>query len=110
MLKRCLFSRSTIDNQAYITSALLNAFINLISLSSNTKLKNKFIHSSAHYLLFNFMRCVQILKLYLDFFTLQFNTNALRKHAYSNILKILLPKNENFLIKILIFFIFLLKT
>ena len=34
----------------------------------------------------------------------------LRKHAYSNILKILQPKNENFQIKILIFFIFLLKT
>ena len=32
------------------------------------------------------------------------------KHAYSNILKILPPKNENFQIKILIFFIFLLKT
>ena len=34
---------------------------------------------------------------------------TLRKHAYSNILKILLPKNENFQIKILIFFIFLPK-
>ena len=34
----------------------------------------------------------------------------LRKHAYSNILKILPPKNENFQIKTLIFFIFLLKT
>ena len=37
----------------------------------------------------------------------------LRKHAYSNILKILpqkKKKNENFQIKILIFFIFLLKT
>ena len=33
-----------------------------------------------------------------------------RKHAYSNILKILSPKNEKFQIKILIFFIFLLKT
>ena len=33
-----------------------------------------------------------------------------RKHAYSYILKILLPKNENFQIKILIFFMFLLKT
>ena len=32
---------------------------------------------------------------------------TLRKHAYSNTLKLLLPKNE---IKILIFFIFLLKT
>ena len=36
---------------------------------------------------------------------------TLRKHAYSIILKILQPKNENFQIKkILIFFIFLLKT
>ena len=35
---------------------------------------------------------------------------SLRKHAYSNILKILPPKNENFQIKFLIFFIFLLKT
>ena len=36
---------------------------------------------------------------------------ALRKHAYSNILKILPPKNENFqLKKKLILFIFLLKT
>ena len=35
---------------------------------------------------------------------------ALRKHAYSNILYILPPKNENFQIKILIFFIFLLKN
>ena len=35
---------------------------------------------------------------------------ALRKHAYLNMLKILPPKNENFQIKILIFFIFLLKN
>ena len=35
---------------------------------------------------------------------------ALRKHAYSNILKILPPKNENFQIKIQILFLFLLKT
>ena len=35
---------------------------------------------------------------------------ALRKHAYSNILKILPQENENFQIKILIFFIFLLKN
>ena len=37
---------------------------------------------------------------------------ALRKHAYSNILKILPPKTENFQIKILIFFffIFFIKT
>ena len=34
----------------------------------------------------------------------------LRKHAYSNILKISLPKTENFQIKTLIFFTFLLKT
>ena len=34
----------------------------------------------------------------------------LRKHAYSNILKILHPKTETFQIKILIFFMFLLKT
>ena len=32
--------------------------------------------------------------------------NPLRKHAYSTILKILPPKNENFQIKILIFFLF----
>ena len=36
--------------------------------------------------------------------------SPLRKHACSNILKILLPKTENFQTKILIFFIFLLKT
>ena len=32
------------------------------------------------------------------------------QHTYSNILEILPPKNENFQIKNLIFFIFLLKT
>ena len=38
-------------------------------------------------------------------------SKSLRKHTYSNILKILPPKkNENFQIKILIFFLFLLKT
>ena len=35
---------------------------------------------------------------------------SLRKHAYSNILKFSSPKTENFQIKKLIFFIFLLKT
>ena len=35
---------------------------------------------------------------------------ALRKHAYSNILKILQTKQENCEIKILVFFIFLLNT
>ena len=35
---------------------------------------------------------------------------TLRKHAYSNILKILPPKNENFQIKFFYIFIFLLKT
>ena len=35
---------------------------------------------------------------------------SLQKHAYSNILKILPPKTENFQIKILIIFVFLLKT
>ena len=35
---------------------------------------------------------------------------ALWKQAYSNIFKILPPKNEKFQIKILIFFIFLFKT
>ena len=35
---------------------------------------------------------------------------SLRKHVYSNILKILPAKNENFQIKILIFFLFLLKN
>ena len=35
---------------------------------------------------------------------------SLRKHAYSNILKISHPKTESFHIKLLIFFIFLLKT
>ena len=35
---------------------------------------------------------------------------SLRKHAYSNILKMLPPTNENIQIKILIFFIFLLKN
>ena len=40
-----------------------------------------------------------------------FRGKALRKHSYSNILKILRPKKENFQIKkIPIFFIFLLKT
>ena len=37
-------------------------------------------------------------------------TFPLQKHAYSNILKILPPNNEHFLIKILIFFLFLLKS
>ena len=35
---------------------------------------------------------------------------ALRKRAYSNILKISPPKTESFQIKVLIFFIFLLKA
>ena len=35
---------------------------------------------------------------------------SLRKHAHSNKLKILPPKPENFQIKNLVFFIFLLKT
>ena len=35
---------------------------------------------------------------------------TLRKYTYSNILKISAPKTESFQIKILIFFIFLLKT
>ena len=35
---------------------------------------------------------------------------SLRKHVYSNIRKILPTKNENFQIKILIFFLFLLKN
>ena len=35
---------------------------------------------------------------------------SLRKQAYSNVLKILPPKNENFQIKIQIFFIFMHKT
>ena len=43
-----------------------------------------------------------------------FNTGpfsvSLRKHAYSNILKISPPKPESFQIRILILFIFLLKT
>ena len=38
------------------------------------------------------------------------NCKPLRKHAYSNILKISPPKTESFQIKILIFFTFLLKT
>ena len=38
------------------------------------------------------------------------NQKSLRKHAYSNILKISPLKTESFQIKILIFFIFLLKT
>ena len=41
---------------------------------------------------------------------LSFNFYSLRKHAYSNILKILPPTAESFQIKILVFFIFLLKT
>ena len=41
----------------------------------------------------------------------QQDQGSLQKHAYSNILKILPPKNENFQInKNLIFLIFLLKT
>ena len=39
-----------------------------------------------------------------------YETDTLRKHAYSNILKILPPKAESFQRKILIFFIYLLKT
>ena len=38
------------------------------------------------------------------------NSSTLRKHAYSNVLKISPPKTESFQIKILIFFIYLLKT
>ena len=37
-------------------------------------------------------------------------SEKLLKHAYSNILKISSPKTESFQTKILIFFIFLLKT
>ena len=46
------------------------------------------------------------------FVVLRYEENflTLRKHAYSNILKILPPKNENFQMKILILFIFQLKT
>ena len=40
---------------------------------------------------------------------LAFCRETLRKQAYSNILKFLQPKNENFQIKILIFCTFLLK-
>ena len=40
----------------------------------------------------------------------EFSVLALRKHVYSNILKISPPKTESFQTKILIFFIFLLKT
>ena len=40
----------------------------------------------------------------------RFELFSLRKQAYSNILKILPPKNENFQIKILICLKFLLKT
>ena len=43
-------------------------------------------------------------------FLVIFYTISLRKHTYSNILKVLQPKMENFPIKTLIFFIFLLKT
>ena len=39
---------------------------------------------------------------------LQHLTLSLRNHAYSNILKMFPPKNENFQIKILIFLLFLL--
>ena len=40
----------------------------------------------------------------------QVERGYIRKHSYSNILKISPPKTESFQIKILIFFIFLLKT
>ena len=46
----------------------------------------------------------------LGLYCLHIHEKPLRKQAYSNILKILPPKNENFQIKILIFFISLLKT
>ena len=42
--------------------------------------------------------------------TPQIKSETLQKQAYSNILKILTLKNENFHIKILTFFTFLLKT
>ena len=42
--------------------------------------------------------------------TEQSSLSALRKHAYSNIIKILPANSEIFPLKILIFFIFLLKT
>ena len=47
-----------------------------------------------------------------DFFLNLFQkvADSLRRHTYSNILKDLQPKIENFQIKNLIFFIFLLKT
>ena len=42
-------------------------------------------------------------------FLLRFHSKPLRKHVYLNILKISPPKTESYKIKILIFFIFLLK-
>ena len=52
------------------------------------------------YVLWVFL-CMQLLLLF---------STTLRKHAYSNILKILPPKNENFQIKNSDIFVFLLKT
>ena len=51
-------------------------------------------------------KCVQNMQIQIissDYFSLQ-------KHVYSNIMKISPPKTESFQIKIMIFFIFLLKT
>ena len=53
-------------------------------------------------------RCLHSLPIKNCYFSHSLNT--LRKHAYSNILKISPPKTESFPIKILIFFIFLFKT
>ena len=46
----------------------------------------------------------------LDATPVHVSPNTLRKHAFSNIMKILPPKNEKLQKKILIFFIILLKT
>ena len=46
----------------------------------------------------------------IDSFPLIHNNSSLRKHAYSNILRILPPKNENFQMKKSDIFILLLKT
>ena len=66
------------------------------------------------YLFSSLIIIIIIIIIIITFFVLPNNITggkSLRKHAYSNILKFLQPKKkENFQIKTLIFFIFLLKT
>ena len=63
------------------------------------------VHLLKAYLLLNRLLNVPAWNIVINFISVI----SLQKHAYSNILKILPPNNKNFQIKILIFFIYLLK-